>query len=38
VNAVVQLLAIPAYPFWALAVFALDLLVVYGLVAYGAEA
>jgi hypothetical protein len=38
VNAVVQLLAIPAYPFWALAVFALDLLVIYGLVAYGAEA
>jgi hypothetical protein len=38
VNAVVQLLSIPAYPFWALAVFALDLLVVYGLVAYGDDA
>jgi hypothetical protein len=37
VNAIVQLLAIPAYPFWALAVFALDLLAVYGLVAHGNE-
>jgi hypothetical protein len=35
VNAVVQLLAIPAYPFWALAVFGLELLAVYGLIAYG---
>ena len=38
VNAVVQLMSIPAYPFWSLAVFALDLLVVYGLVAYGDDA
>ena len=34
-NAVVQMLSIPAYPFWSLAVFALALLAMYGLVAYG---
>jgi hypothetical protein len=36
-NALAQLLFIPAYPFWSLALFALDILVVYGLVAYGAR-
>jgi hypothetical protein len=35
VNAIIQLIFIPAYPFLALAIFTLDLLVVYGLVAYG---
>lgn len=35
VNAVVQLLFLPAYPFLALALFSLDLLVVFGLIAYG---
>ena len=35
VNAIAQLLFIPAYPFWSLAIFTLDLLVLYGLVAYG---
>jgi hypothetical protein len=34
-NAVAQMLAIPAYPFLALALFAIDILVVYGLVVYG---
>jgi hypothetical protein len=34
-NAVVQLLFIPAYPFWSLALFSLDLLVIYGLVVHG---
>ncbi|HYB30536.1 MAG TPA: hypothetical protein VEF89_28310 [Solirubrobacteraceae bacterium] len=34
-NAVVQLLMMPAYPFWSLAIFALDILALYGLVAYG---
>jgi len=34
-NAIVQLLAIPAYPFWSLAVFALDLVAVYGLITHG---
>jgi hypothetical protein len=37
VNAIVQLLAIPSYPLWSIAVFALDLLAVYGLIAHGFE-
>jgi hypothetical protein len=31
VNAMVQLLFIPAYPFWSLAIFALDVLVIFAL-------
>lgn len=38
VNAVVQLLMIPAYPFLALALFAIDLLVIYGLAVHGGHA
>ena len=34
-NMVEQLMMMPAYPFWSLAVFALDVLGIYGLVAYG---
>jgi uncharacterized membrane protein HdeD (DUF308 family) len=34
-NAIAQLLFIPAYPFWSLALFAIDILAIYGLVAYG---
>jgi len=34
-NAIAALLAIPAYPFWSLAIFAVDILIVYGLAAYG---
>ncbi len=34
-NAIAQLLMIPAYPFWSLAIFALDILAMYGLIAYG---
>jgi hypothetical protein len=34
-NAVAQLLFIPAYPFWSLSIFALDILVLYGLAAHG---
>jgi hypothetical protein len=34
-NAIAQMLMIPAYPFWSLALFALDVLAIYGLVAYG---
>jgi hypothetical protein len=34
-NAIAQLLFIPAYPFWSLSIFTLDLLVLYGLAAYG---
>ncbi len=34
-NAIAQLLFIPAYPFWSLTLFTLDILVIYGLVVYG---
>src|SRR3954452_5346003 len=34
-NAIAQLLFIPAYPFWSLSIFTLDVLVLYGLAAYG---
>jgi hypothetical protein len=35
VNAVVALMMMPAYPFWSLAIFTLDILAIYGLIAYG---
>jgi|SRR5690242_8975613 hypothetical protein len=35
VNAVIQLTWIQAYPFWSLTIFALDILVIYGLAVYG---
>jgi hypothetical protein len=34
-NAIAQLIFLPAYPFLALTIFTLDLLVIYGLAAYG---
>jgi hypothetical protein len=34
-NAIAQLLMIPAYPFWSLSLFTLDILAIYGLIAYG---
>jgi hypothetical protein len=34
-NSIVQLMMIPAYPFWSLSIFALDILAIYGLIAYG---
>ena len=34
-NAIAALMSIGAYPFWSLAVFTLDILVIYGLAAYG---
>jgi hypothetical protein len=34
-NSIAQLLFLPAYPLWALALFTLDILVMYGLIAYG---
>jgi hypothetical protein len=37
INAIIQLMFIPAYPFWSLAVFAVDILVIYGLIAHGAR-
>lgn len=36
-SAITSLLSIPAYPFWSLAIFALDLWIVYGLAVYGEE-
>jgi len=35
INAIAQLLMIQAYPFWALSVFAVDVIAVYGLIAHG---
>jgi hypothetical protein len=37
-NAIGQLLALPAYPFWSLAMLALDVLVIHGLVTHGRRA
>ena len=37
VNAMAQLLMLPAYPLWSLALFTLDILIIYGLVAYGSD-
>ena len=34
VNAILQLLLLPAYPWWAAMLFVLDLLVIYGLIAH----
>jgi hypothetical protein len=34
-SAIGALMSIPAYPFWSLAIFAIDILIVYGLAAYG---
>jgi hypothetical protein len=34
-NSIVQLLMIPGYPFWSLSIFTLDILAIYGLIAYG---
>jgi uncharacterized membrane protein HdeD (DUF308 family) len=33
-NAIIALLVMPAYPFWSLAIFAVDILIIYGLVTY----
>jgi hypothetical protein len=34
-NSIVQLMMIPAYPFWSLLIFALDILAIYGPITYG---
>jgi hypothetical protein len=36
-SAIGALLSIPAYPFWSLAIFAVDVLIIYGLAAYGGQ-
>ena len=38
VNAIAVLGDMQSFPFWSLAVFAIDLLIIYGLVAYGGRA
>jgi hypothetical protein len=37
-NAISLLLIVQAYPFWSLSLFALDILVIYGLIAHGKRA
>jgi hypothetical protein len=37
VSAIAALMSIPAYPFWSLAIFAVDILAIYGLAAYGGQ-
>jgi hypothetical protein len=34
INAIGQLYYVPAYPFWSLAMFAVDILIIYGLATY----
>ena len=34
INAVGQLLYVPAYPFWSISMFAVDILIIYGLASY----
>ena len=34
-NSLAQLLMIPAYPLWSLALFTVDILIIYGLIVYG---
>ena len=36
-SSIGALMSIPAYPFWSLAIFAVDILVIYGLAAYGGQ-
>lgn len=37
VNSIAALLSISAYPFWALCLFGIDILIIYGLAAYGGQ-
>jgi hypothetical protein len=37
-NALAQLTIMPSYPFWALIIIALDVIVIYALVVHGGEA
>jgi hypothetical protein len=37
-NSIAQLMFMPAYPFWSLSLFAVDILVMYGLIAHGRRA
>lgn len=35
INSIAQLMFIPAFPFWGIAMFAVDMLIIYGLAVYG---
>ena len=35
INSIGQLAFLPAYPFWALSMFTVDMLIIYGLAVYG---
>jgi hypothetical protein len=37
ISAIAALLSIPAYPFWSLAIFALDIMIIYQIAAHGRE-
>jgi hypothetical protein len=37
VNGIAQLMFVPAYPFWALSMFTVDVLVIYALAVYGGQ-
>lgn len=37
INSIAALMSIPAYPFWALCLFGIDILIIYGLAAYGGQ-
>jgi len=37
INAVLQMITIPAYPWWSVALFVLDMLVIYGLIVHGGK-
>ncbi len=37
VNAIGQLMFLPAYPFWALSMFTLDIFIIFGLATYGSS-
>jgi hypothetical protein len=36
-SSIGALMSIPAYPFWSLAIFAVDIMIIYGLAAYGGQ-
>ena len=36
-NSIAALMSIPAYPFWALCIFGVDILIIYGLAVYGGQ-
>jgi hypothetical protein len=37
INSIAALMSISAYPFWSLCLFGIDLLIIYGLAAYGGQ-